>query len=80
MYLYPSPFRGQNPEPVVVICAGLWYGREVGFNHKFDLLPDFMLYDDRVDQDGTSTNRFLCAGFFNAEWKLDEKLMWWSEK
>ena len=80
MYIYPSPFRGAGAETSVVICAGIWYGREVGNNHKFDLLPDFILYDDQVDQDATSTNRALCAGFFNGEWKLDDKLMWWVEK
>ena len=80
MYIFPSPFRGAGAETSVVICAGIWYGREVGNNHKFDLLPDFILYDDQIDQDATSTNRALCAGFFNGEWKLDEKLLWWAEK
>jgi len=42
--------------------------------------PRTALYDDQVDQDATSTNRALCAGFFNGEWKLDDKLMWWTEK
>lgn len=79
MYIYPSPFRGPPAEPAVVICAGSWYGREVGPNHKFDLLPDFIFYDDQIDQDQTSANRFICAGFFNGEWKLDEATMWWAE-
>jgi len=80
MYIYPSPFRGAGAETSIVICAGIWYGSEVGPNHKFDLLPDFILYNDKIDLDATSTNHALCAGFFNGAWKLDEKLMWWAEK
>ncbi|MCY3023112.1 MAG: alpha/beta fold hydrolase [Planctomycetota bacterium] len=80
MYIYPSPFAPADSGRVIVVCAGIPYGREVGINHKLDLVPDFILYDDQVDQDLTSTNRFICAGFFNGEWKLDPKLMWWAEK
>lgn len=79
MYVYPSPLRAAGSNAVVVVCVGLWYGRAVAPNHKFDLLPDFILYDDKVDADTTSTNRFLCAGFFDGEWKVDQKLMWWAE-
>ncbi|MFH0939378.1 MAG: alpha/beta fold hydrolase, partial [Planctomycetota bacterium] len=39
MYIYPSPFADAPKRCSVVICAGLWYGKSVGTNHKFDLLP-----------------------------------------
>jgi hypothetical protein len=80
MYLYPSPLADAANPRSVVICAGLLYGQSVSSNHKLDLVPDFILFDDKRDNDGSSTNHALCAGFFNGEWKLDPKLMWWDGK
>ncbi len=80
MYLYPSPLANPEHPRSVIICAGMLYGAGVSSNHKLDLVPDFILFDDKRDNDGTSTNRALCAGFFNGEWKLDPKMIWWSDK
>jgi hypothetical protein len=57
----------------------LLYGEHIGLNHKFDLLPDFLVYGPHADRDGTGTNRFFCTGFFDGEWKLNEKTTWWEE-
>ncbi len=78
MYLYPSALA--EMKRAVVICAGVPYGDQIGVNHKLDLIPDFLLYESTFDTDGTSTNKPVCAGFFNGEWKLDEKTTWWFEK
>jgi len=76
IYVYPSP--GGN---YVVISAGAPYGEKIGANHKLDLVPDFLLYEsDQFDTDTTSTNKAVCAGFFDPQWKLDPKLTWWFEK
>ncbi|HLX61115.1 MAG TPA: hypothetical protein VKX17_07510, partial [Planctomycetota bacterium] len=76
MYIFPNPLA--NMKRAVVICAGLPYGEKIGINHKLDLIPDFLLYDaQNFDSDGTSTNKAICAGFFNGEWKFDPKAMWW---
>ncbi|HEY3322948.1 MAG TPA: prolyl oligopeptidase family serine peptidase [Planctomycetota bacterium] len=80
MFIYPSPFAPADGSQVIVVFAGLWFGRELGPNHKLDLVPDFLVFNDKIDPDGTSTNQAICAGFFNGEWKLDPKLMWWFEK
>ena len=77
MYIYPSPFSTEAR--TVVICAGIPHGRELDTNHKLDLLPDFVYYDDHSDKDSTGTNHAICAGFFDGEWKLDPKLTWWFE-
>jgi len=79
LYIYPSAFS--NRQHAVVICAGAPYGEKIGVNHKLDLIPDFLLYEGNAfDTDGTSTNSALCAGFFDADWKLDPKTMWWMPK
>src|SRR5260370_682624 len=67
VYVFASPFAADK---LVVIWAGIHYGGEVGGNHKLDLLPDFLFYDDKIDADSTGTNRAICAGFFDDNWKL----------
>jgi pimeloyl-ACP methyl ester carboxylesterase len=76
MYIYPSPF-GAAQQRSVVVCAGVNYGEKVSSNHKLDLLPDFFFYEARADLDQSGTNRAIVAGFFDPEWKLDEKSTWW---
>ncbi len=50
-------------------------------NHKFDLLPDYIIYGRSLDREisGHSHNRSRCAGFFDKYWQLDEDLMWTQE-
>ena len=79
MYLYPSPLANPAKPRSVIICAGILYGQGVSSNHKLDLVPDFILFDNGRDNDGTSTNHALCAGFFNGEWKIDPKTTWWDK-
>ena len=71
MWIYPNPL---NPERYVVVCHGVHYGRHLPVNHKYDLLPDFIIYNDNRDWD--ATNEFLCAGFFDKHWQLSEDLTW----
>jgi hypothetical protein len=79
MYIYPSPWGAAGGRSVVV-CVGLPYGLQVSSNHKLDLLPDFLIYEREKDTDGTNTNKPVCAGFFDGQWKVDPKLTWWFEK
>ena len=79
MFIYPSPFAEAADPHTIVVCAGITYGPKIGVNHKLDLVPDFLLYSDQQDADTTSTNHALCAGFFDGEWKLNTKTMWWFE-
>lgn len=80
MYFYPSPFAAADKPRALVVCAGIFYGEKIGANHKLDLIPDFLLYGSDTDSDGTSTNRPLCAGFFDGKWKLNDKTTWWFPK
>ena len=76
--IYPSPF---NPDRYVVVKAGVYYGMNLSENHKFDMLPDYIIYDQSPDReipdmyDGVP-NRSRCAGFFDKYWQVDDNLMW----
>lgn len=70
--IYPNPL---NPERTVVIYSGTRWGEALSKNHKLDLLPDYIVFDDTTAP-VSSTNNFKVAGFFDINWKLDAKLMW----
>jgi hypothetical protein len=63
----PSPW---NPEKVAVIQCGIPWGEGVAENHKYDFLPDFIVYTSQFDADGSNTA--LGAGFFDAQWGMAE--------
>ncbi len=63
---YPSPFDARR---LIVVQSGLFWGDALAINHKFDLQPDYIVFDDSFDiTDGT--NRALAAGFFDGNWRL----------
>lgn len=74
IFCYPNPL---NPRKYLVIYSGVLYGEHLPINHKFDLIPDFIIFNNRKDYD--STNCWLCAGFFDMNWKLSPALTWFSD-
>ncbi len=74
MFIYPNPLA---PERYIVVYDGQHYGEKLGENHKYDLLPDFIVYSDEPDYD--DSNSFYVAGFFDTAWQLDPKLAWTSD-
>jgi len=74
MFIYPNPLA---PERYIVVYDGQHYGDKLGENHKYDLLPDFIVYSAEPDYD--DTNCFHAAGFFDCAWQLDPKLVWTSD-
>jgi poly(3-hydroxybutyrate) depolymerase len=86
LMVYPNPL---NPQRYVLIADGPRWGKGLGINHKFDLVPDFIVFaqDVEVDpqiprlfQDVAATNRSICAGYFDVQWRLSPQLTWWSPK
>jgi len=69
--IYPNP---QNPARYVVIRSGLPYGELLSANHKYDLLPDFVIFRNGTDYD--DTDRAVVAGFFDENWQVAERLIW----
>jgi poly(3-hydroxybutyrate) depolymerase len=68
--IHPNP---DAPERSVVILDGLYYGDGLARNHKWDLVPDYLVFDARRDPlDGT--NRARLAGFFDVTWQVDPAL------
>ena len=62
----PSPW---DPAQVAVVQCGLPWGEGLPENHKYDALPDYIVYSAARDRDGANTA--LCAGFFAPDWTLD---------
>jgi poly(3-hydroxybutyrate) depolymerase len=71
--LYPNP---EQPDRLLLIFSGLYWGTPLPINHKFDLLPDFIVFNSQVLKDGRDPiNQHLIAGFFNQQWQLDPALI-----
>jgi len=74
--VYPNPLA---PGRCVVLCSGVHWGRDLPPNHKYDMLPDFIVFTEEKSEDGTESNKAVCAGFFDQYWQLDERSTWRSE-
>lgn len=73
--IYPNPLA---PERYVVINAGTPWGSGLAVNHKYDMLPDFIIFTDETSDDGTDSNEFACAGFFDQRWRLSGASTWYA--
>jgi hypothetical protein len=65
-FCYPSPW---NEERMIVVQSGLFWGDALPLNHKFDLLPEYIVYTDAIDA-SDNTNASLAAGYFDDHWQL----------
>ena len=70
IFIYPNPL---NPDRMIAVCSGPHYGEKLPVNHKYDLIPDYVVYEAQPDSD--DTNWWRCAGLFDSNWQLDEALM-----
>jgi hypothetical protein len=52
---------------LIGVCSGLWWGEKLPVNHKWDLIPDYLIYNGTLETD--DTNQALEAGFFDGSWK-----------
>lgn len=68
-FCFPNP---RNPERMVLSISGEpWgagYSLVTRFSHRYDLLPDWIVFDARVEAD--DGNHPLGAGFFDSAWRL----------
>ena len=56
-----------------VIFAGEYWGSHLSVNHKWDAIPDYIVYDtSRQEYDGT--DQHLCAGLFDENWQINPAL------
>jgi len=74
-FIYPNP---ANHDRYVLVAHGARWAPRVEPNHKLDLLPDFIVYGEDTVEDGTRfpTNRILCAGYFDGNWRLSTASTW----
>jgi dienelactone hydrolase len=77
--IYPNPMSAGR---YVLLMHGAEYGPDLPPNHKFDFLPDFIIFRKGTRPDNTMfpTNETLCAGFFNDRWELSEASTWFNEE
>ncbi len=74
-FCYPSPFDARR---MIVVQSGLFWGEKLPENHKFDLLPDYIVFDDTIEPGAQTdhfdltdqTNHALATGFFDGKWQL----------
>jgi pimeloyl-ACP methyl ester carboxylesterase len=78
-FIYPNPL---NPEKFIFVHEG----NDIGGLSLSDFfsaiysgagLPDFIIFDKEVKQKGWGG--VICAGFFDSDWKVDEKLLYLRE-
>ncbi|MEO6906275.1 MAG: hypothetical protein ABI210_00140 [Abditibacteriaceae bacterium] len=74
IFCYPSPFSTQR---MIVVQSGLYWGEALPINHKWDLLPDYIIYNDSIDEEYSlraedRTNHALAAGFFDHHWNITQ--------
>jgi len=67
---YPNPLARDR---YVLLCHGVSWGAGRSRNHRFDLLPDFAVYQAE-SLPGIGINRYLAAGLFDASWQYDPAL------
>lgn len=71
LFVYPNP---ESSGRLVVVFSGLYWGGHLSVNHKWDHVPDFILFEDEIDtvdpQD--PLNRPVVAGFFGPDWSLEK--------
>ena len=81
--IYPNPLNAQR---YVVVYSGQPWGEGLPFNHKFDLLPDYLIFSSEYESGlisvpyaGRGPNKHVCAGLFDTNWEFDQELMWLGE-
>jgi hypothetical protein len=63
--VWKSPWSDKR---LIGVCSGLWWGDLLPLNHKWDLIPDYIVYGAETETD--DTNRAIEAGWFDGNWNL----------
>jgi len=71
--IYPNPLA---PKRYIVLNYGKVWGAGLAPNHRHDIPPDFIIFNERTVEDGTDSNVAVCAGFFDQKWQLDKRTTW----
>ncbi len=71
LFVYQSPW---NPDRLVAVQSGEPWGQHLSVNHRYDYLPDVIVYDTTADADGS--NRARLAGFFDETGALQTETLY----
>jgi len=68
VFVYPNPLA---PRRLAVFMSGLYWGDALPINHKWDFVPDFVVFEGRVDplDRMDPVNEAVVAGFFDVDWR-----------
>jgi hypothetical protein len=62
---------------LLVIQQGEHWGAGLAINHKWDLVPDLIIYERETETTATQpTNRAVLTAFFDYNWRVDPKTIW----
>ena len=68
---YPSPLACGR---YVALCGPVVWGQDLPVNHKWDFVPDILIF--RKNKEGfQGSDEYLKAGFFDGAWRVDERLI-----
>lgn len=74
LLVYQSPW---NPDRLVAVQCGHPWGEHLAVNHRYDYVPEFVIYDAQPDPDGS--NRAWIAGFFDAHRRVETDTIYIAE-
>jgi len=70
VFIYPNP---KFPNRYIMVNDGYPWGEGRGRNHKFDMIPDYIIYSEELVPD-ININKFKSAGHFDSNWQFREEL------
>ena len=56
-----------------MVVSGETWGSQISFNHKFDFLPDYIVFEPPTDPE-KKRDSTIAAGFFGTFWEFDPKM------
>ena len=71
VFIYPNP---DFPDNLVMVCCGTPWGTNLPINHRFDFVPDYIVFEGNIVKD-TDIENWLVAGYFDVFWRFSKDLM-----
>ena len=81
VFVYPNPFAPRKEPRYLLVYSGRYPGQFQSRNHKFDLLPDLVVFTGEPDWAldpwyAHKTNHAVLAAFFDEAWHFRKDLLW----
>ena len=70
LFIYPNP---NAPHRFVMVASGLNWGANLPLNHRFDFVPDYIIFEGNTAPRAEAES-YIVAGFFDTFWRFDPSL------